>query len=185
MMRRLATFLVGALLVGLVPSCSLIVDVGDLAHRDAEAGDVDGAADADAEADADADADADAEAEADADADADADVEDDGPGTDADADADVDADAEEADEVDADADADADADEDADADADVDADVVVGPPARVLGELTTTGAIPAPTGCVASGTGFCLRSDSTDPGATEMTGTGFRLRGIVVEGGSR
>jgi len=74
---------------------------------------------------------------------------------------------------------------DGDADADADADVVVGPPARVVGEMTTTGAVPAGSGCVASGTGLCLRSDSTDPGATELSGGAFRLRGIVVGGGSR
>jgi len=92
-----------------------------------------------------------------------------------DSDADIGADA---DGADADADA-------ADADADADADVTVGPPARVVGEMTATGAVPAASGCVASGTNLCMRSDSTDPGAIQLSGGTFRLRGIVVGGGSR
>jgi len=63
-------------------------------------------------------------------------------------------------------------------------DVAVGPPARVWGELTTSGAAAGATGCAAHATGFCLRSDSVDSAAEEMTGGGFRLRGIVVGGGS-
>ncbi|MBI5487108.1 MAG: hypothetical protein HY905_07225 [Deltaproteobacteria bacterium] len=77
-----------------------------------------------------------------------------------------------------------DAGADADADVVTDADAVVGPPARVWGELTVTGAIPA-AGCVARGAGVCLRSDSVDPAAEEMSGGGFRARGIVVVGGGR
>jgi len=64
-------------------------------------------------------------------------------------------------------------------------DVAVGPPARVWGELTTSGAAAGATGCAAHATGFCLRSDSVDSAAEEMTGGGFRLRGIVVGGGLR
>jgi hypothetical protein len=184
-------------------SCSLIVDVGDLARDDGGQADADVSPDGDADAGPDADADVGPDADADVGPDADADV-----GPDADADVGPDADAEDvedlATETDADADADADADgggdadadadTDADADADADADVsdvldgadaTVGPPARVWGEMTASGAPADGAGCVARGTGVCLRSDTVDSSAQVLAGGGFRLRGIVVQGGAR
>ena len=100
-----------------------------------------------------------------------------------------DADADDVAGADADADGDVDADDGGGPDADTDAgdstDVTVGPPSRVWGELTTSGVVPDVDGCALRGGGYCLRSDSIDPVAQEMSGGGFRLRGIVVGGGAR
>jgi hypothetical protein len=96
-MRRFVALAVAWLSATVVPGCSLIVDVGDLAHEDAGTAEVDGTADVDADvvvdvvdrAEADGPADVDADAGSDGDAGADADADADG---DADADADTDAD---------------------------------------------------------------------------------------------
>ena len=168
-------------------SCSLVVDVGDLVRDDAGPADVDSSADGDADVGPDADADvgpdADAEDVEDLAIDTDTDTD-----TDAAADADADADADEDGGGDADADVAADGDSDADADiSDVPdgSDATVGPPARVWGEMTVSGAPTDVTGCAARGTGVCLRSDTVDSSAQVMAGGGFRLRGIVVQGGAR
>jgi hypothetical protein len=199
---RAAAIAMAVLAAAMASACSLVVDVGDLRDSGAEADDTDGISpdvdvptDDSVEPDADSGGDADA-ADADGDADDDGSVDDAHPDTDGDVEPDADADdASDADVIDgADADADvadgADADGDADtadgADAPVDSDAdgtTVGPPALIFGEMTSSGAPAASTGCVASGTGFCLRSDSLDPGAVELTGGAFRLRGIVVGGG--
>jgi hypothetical protein len=208
---RAAAIAIAIMVAALGSACSLVVDVGDLRDGAVEADgadgvspDVDVPADDSVEPDADSGGDADAaDADGDADADDDGSVDDARPDTDGDVepdaeadhatDADVvdgaDADADVVDGADADGDADADTADDADADGDSptdsDADgTTVGPPALVFGEMTSSGAPAASTGCVASGTGFCLRSDTLDPGAVELTGGAFRLRGIVVGGGA-
>jgi hypothetical protein len=169
-----------ALLGCFLTSCSLIVDVGDLSRSDAEAAD---GRDGDVAADADADA-ADGDV-ADTDVDAgDGDGDGDVDATDGDADGDDGADSD-AETTDGDADA-SDADADAgDGDADVpDGDATtVGPPARVWGEMTASGAPAGADGCVATGTDLCMRSDTLDPGSLELSGGDIRLRGIVVGGG--
>lgn len=182
------------LLAMLTPSCSAIVDIGELVGRDADAGDVlDGDIRPEADVpDADADGDdgggdvppdsTDVDTPDVTDVLGDGDASPDGSDVDSFEVTDETGDGPDAGEID-----DGDTTDVAEADAlDVPGDDsgTVGPPARFWGELTTSGVPADPAGCTASGAGLCLRSDTTDSSALELSGGAFRLRGIVVGGGS-
>lgn len=178
-----------ALVVGfLAAACVPGVDLSQLHPADGTDavdadGDVEAIVDIDADLDIEPDLGVDAADDADNSSDSGAEAD---PAGDVDGDGGVETDADSGADADGDADGDVGADADADADGEADvADITVGPPSRVWGELTTSGSAAGAGGCAAHATGYCLRSDSVDSTAQEMSGGGFRLRGIVVGGGAR